>query len=200
MSGLQPFSVLVGDIYDAALDPSLWPSVLEKICGFVPAAYGNIFIQDAVNRHANSVFTWGVDPEHFRAYLETYAKINPLFPATLFQRVGEVWSVFEVMPEAQFERTRFFREWVLPQGLVDNVAVILEKSATSCAMLALPRTAKEGLLTDDCRGLRRHDRCHHHRDLSGRCEGARRPCQSWWPCPPGGGRRSSWVERLSARP
>lgn len=38
MSEMEHFSALVGDIYDASLDPSLWSSVLEKITRFVPGA------------------------------------------------------------------------------------------------------------------------------------------------------------------
>ena len=35
MTGPEILSLLIGDIYDAALDRALWPSVLEKTCGFV---------------------------------------------------------------------------------------------------------------------------------------------------------------------
>jgi hypothetical protein len=91
MSDVPEFSALVGDIYDAALDSSLWPAVLQKISGFVPGRNANIFIQDANNRFANSIFTWGVDPAYFQSYLQTYAKLNPCFPAGFFVDVGEVF-------------------------------------------------------------------------------------------------------------
>ncbi len=137
MSDITDFSALVGDIYDAALDASLWPSVLQKISGFVPGRYANIFIQDANNRFANSIFTWGVDPAYFQSYLQTYAKLNPCFPGGFFFDVGEVFSVYDILPRDQFERTRFCREWVVPQGIGDSPGAILEKSPTSCALLTV---------------------------------------------------------------
>jgi PAS domain-containing protein len=137
MSDMAEFSLLVGDIYDAALDSSLWPLVLEKICRFVPGAYANIFIQDANNRFANSVFSWGVDPVYFESYLKTYAKLNPAFPAGFFFDVGEVFSVYDILPREQLERTRFYKEWVAPQGVRDSPGAILEKSSTSCALFAV---------------------------------------------------------------
>lgn len=141
MSDMADFSALVGDIYDAALDSSLWPSVLQKISGFVPGRYANIFIQDANNRYANSIFTWGVDPVYFESYLKTYAKLNPAFPAGFFFEVGEVFSVYDILPQEQLERTRFYKEWAAPQNVGDSPGAILEKSSTSCAILsvALPQ-------------------------------------------------------------
>ena len=38
MDELTSLSCLIGDIYDAALDPSLWPSVLKQISGFIQAS------------------------------------------------------------------------------------------------------------------------------------------------------------------
>ena len=35
MNELEQASTLIGDIYDAALDPALWGSVLEQTCQFV---------------------------------------------------------------------------------------------------------------------------------------------------------------------
>jgi DNA-binding CsgD family transcriptional regulator len=144
VSELRNFSALVGDIYDAALDPSLWTPVLEKISAFVPGVYANIFIQDANNRFANSIFSWGIDPVYFRSYLETYAKLNPAFPAAFFSGVGEVFSVYDLCDPDQAVRSRFYKEWAIPQGVGDNVAAILEKSATSCALIAIPQPLSEG--------------------------------------------------------
>ena len=37
MGELEQVSALIGDIYDAALDPKLWPSVFESTCKYVRA-------------------------------------------------------------------------------------------------------------------------------------------------------------------
>ena len=74
---------LVGTAYDAALDPDLWPSVLEQLCVFARAAMANLFSQDVVNHHASRIFTWGGDPYYHALYLEKYSRINPMFPKGL---------------------------------------------------------------------------------------------------------------------
>jgi hypothetical protein len=50
--GGEELSGLIADIYDAAIDPALWPVALEKLCRFVPGRHANISIQDAVQRSA----------------------------------------------------------------------------------------------------------------------------------------------------
>jgi len=43
----------------------------------------------------------------------------------------------DIMSDAQLRQTRFFREWLQPQGLRQGTASILEKSPTSCAVFAV---------------------------------------------------------------
>ncbi len=155
LSELEQFSALIGDIYDAALEPSLWCSVLQKICAFVPGSYATIFVQDATGLGANALFTWGIDEYFFQSYLEVYSKINPLFPITLFQDVGRVFTMLEVLPQLRYENTRFYKEWVEPQGLLDSMASILEKSSTSCSMLAVNALERSGPVTEPMRGRMR---------------------------------------------
>jgi hypothetical protein len=105
MTEIEEFSDLVGSIYDAALNRSLWPSVLESVCRAVPAACANLFTQDSVNIAANSLSTWGMDPVYFRLYLETYVRYNPMFPAAYFHDVGQIFTPFDVVPEGRMART-----------------------------------------------------------------------------------------------
>jgi PAS domain-containing protein len=139
MSELQEFSALVGDIYDASLDPPLWSGVLEKLTRFVSGRHANIFVENSARQATDMTFSWGDDPHYQKLYREKYARINPLFPASLFYDVEEIFAVSDVIPPARFCRTRFYKEWLAPQGVLDAVVGVLEKSRTSCAMLAVPR-------------------------------------------------------------
>jgi DNA-binding CsgD family transcriptional regulator len=146
MDEAEQVSQLVGDIYDASLDPALWPGVLESISGFVPGACVNLFSQDAVRHSANVHYIHGMEPVYVQSYNETYIKLNPVFPATLFFDVGTVICQNDIMPREQFNQTRFNKEWMAPQGWVDAMAAVLEKSAVSCAVLAVGRQKREGLI------------------------------------------------------
>jgi hypothetical protein len=58
----EQLSALVGGAYDAALDPELWPSVLEQLYLFARGTTANHFSQDVVNHHASRIFNWGGEP------------------------------------------------------------------------------------------------------------------------------------------
>jgi DNA-binding CsgD family transcriptional regulator/PAS domain-containing protein len=143
-SEIERLSALIGDVYDAALDPALWPSVLAKLCAFVPGRASNIFSQDAIKKTANRYFMWGIDPYYDSLYLEKYAALNPLFPSVLFFPVGEVYEQTDIMPVAELRQSRLYKEWMQPQGYIDFIGSTIDKSASSAAFLVLIRHERDG--------------------------------------------------------
>lgn len=136
---------LVGLIYDAVLKPDLWNAVLEKAAGFVGGMGASIFRQDAIRKVGNAYYTWGMDPDYEKLYFRKYIHINPLLSAMLTVDVGRVSSNSEQLVSEEFFQTRFYREWAKPQGLIDNVFCILERSATSAAGFVVFRNESDGL-------------------------------------------------------
>jgi DNA-binding CsgD family transcriptional regulator len=145
MSDAQ-LSQLIGDIYDAALDAELWPRALAGVCGFVGGSQANIFWQDVIGKAAKKVFEWGNDPHYTRLYMETYAKINPLFPGAYTQPLGEVFSQIDLLSYDELHETRLYKEWMQPQGFVDFVACLLDKSGGSCIPVTVIRHERDGLV------------------------------------------------------
>jgi DNA-binding CsgD family transcriptional regulator/PAS domain-containing protein len=146
---ITQLSTLIGDIYDAALDPGLWPSVLERVARYVPGAFVNLFSQDATRKTAQTFYTYGIEQEFIDLYFQKYIHLNPVFPATLFFDVGRILTDENILPKSEFIETRFFKEWVQPQGLIaSSMASILEKSSTSVAAIALGRGERDGPVDD----------------------------------------------------
>jgi DNA-binding CsgD family transcriptional regulator len=151
MSESDPLLALIGDIYDAALDTALWPVVLEKSCAFVGGVAANLLAQDSIKKSAARFYTWGDDPHYTQLYIEKYAALNPLFPAAVFFPVGEVISEADIIPREEMQQSRFYKEWMKPQGYIDMVGCILEKSATSVAPLTVVRHERNGYVDDEAR-------------------------------------------------
>jgi len=59
MDGAEQVSHLIGDIYDAALDPGLWTHVLEQTSSYVRGAAASLQSHDSVQKSAQFQFTWG---------------------------------------------------------------------------------------------------------------------------------------------
>jgi hypothetical protein len=151
MGEAAQLSNLIGDIYDAALEPALWTGVLEKAASFVGGTGATIFWQDGIRMEGNAYYTVGADARYERLYFDKYIKFDPLSAAYFMLDVGEVASNSTLMPPSEFFETRFYREWVQPQGWVDNVFAILDKSPTSLGAFSTFRHERDGLADDNAR-------------------------------------------------
>jgi DNA-binding CsgD family transcriptional regulator len=154
MREAEELSHVIGDVYDASLDPALWPNAIESICGFVGAASASLHSQDSVSRATDALFWWGREasaPHYFKIYLEKYGKINPIFPGVIFFDLELPIAIPDVISCEEFVQTRFFREWLAPQSLMDGLFTNLEKGATGCALFTAMRHAGQGQVDEHMR-------------------------------------------------
>jgi DNA-binding CsgD family transcriptional regulator len=154
MSEAEEVSRVIGDIYDASLDPALWPSAIENICRYVGAASASLHSQDSISRTTDALFWWAREssaPHYFKTYVETYGRLNPIFPGVIFFDVEQPVAVPDVLSCEEFVQTRFFREWLAPQGLMDGLFSNLEKGVTGCAVFTAMRNTKQGPVDEGMR-------------------------------------------------
>ena len=146
-------SALIGDIYDAALDPSLWPLALGRAKGFVGGVAASLYSKDAVNRCGNMFYqnADGIDPHYRDLYFDTYVKLDPTTTGHFFAELDAPVATNDIIPYQEFFETRFYLEWARPQGLVDHVCAVIEKSNTSAALFGVFRHERDGLVDDDVR-------------------------------------------------
>lgn len=79
MSDIEQFSDLVGNIYDAALDPALWPRVFMGACNYIGASAATLASHHMVQRGTTVFYNWGITPDYEKIYIERCVKINPFF-------------------------------------------------------------------------------------------------------------------------
>jgi DNA-binding CsgD family transcriptional regulator/PAS domain-containing protein len=150
MNDNEQLAALIGDIYDAALDPAQRTDVLEKIASFAGGRSGGLLSKHALGRSENLYCYIGADPESLRAYSESYPKLDPMADSHSFG-VAQVVSATDLVPYEEFRRGRFYREWARPHGWVDVASVVIEKSATSCTFLSVVRDEASGMVDDEMR-------------------------------------------------
>lgn len=144
-ANLEEFSSIVGQIYDAALDPALWPSVLQQICIFVRAACLSLVIENALDPSSTVFYSSYVDPEWVAMYIREYMLINPMRIAMVARvSAGDVVLTSDYMSEAEYARTPIARELLAARGLVDISAAVIEKTATCITVLSAKRSVAEG--------------------------------------------------------
>ena len=141
MSDATALPRAICDVYDAAIDPSLWAKALQTSCEFVGALKANLFWQDNAAEQVLTLHQFNADPHFTRLYMEVYAPLNPVLPAAMAQEAGAVNAVTDLIPLSELVETRFHKEWIAPQGIGDSICVLLEKDAQGAAFLAFEVTA-----------------------------------------------------------
>ena len=151
MGEVEQVSSLIGDIYDAALDPLLWEGVLAKSSQFVGGPAAGLFSKDAASKTGNAAYYCGIEPHFKQIYFDKYIKLDPTSTGLFFATIEEPMAAGDLVPYDEFVATRFYSEWARPQGLVDCVNVVLEKSVTSVAAFNVFRHQRDGLVDDEAR-------------------------------------------------
>jgi DNA-binding CsgD family transcriptional regulator/PAS domain-containing protein len=146
----EQLSALIGDIYDAVLDPAQRIDVLDKIANFAGGRSGGLLSKHCLSKSENYYCYIGADPESLQAYSESYPKLDPTTDSPAFA-MEKVVSATDLVPYDEFRRGRFYREWARPHGWVDIASAVIDKSATSCTFLSVVRDEANGLVDDEMR-------------------------------------------------
>ena len=133
-------SAVIGDIYDAAIDPALWQRALGSICAFVGGSSAALLWHDSAKERSEALHLFNVDPYYLRLYFEKYLPLNPMFPAATFVDEGIVVADEDIMPRAELNKTRFYKEWIKPQGTLGALSVNLEKGVARASMINVRMT------------------------------------------------------------
>jgi len=143
MTDPAALSHLVSAIYDASLDPDLWPQIVERTSCFVGGFSACISIKGH-GAELSSVHTFGDIPDQFygRLYAETYHRLDPRDWSLL--NVGAVKGNTAFLPLQEFCQTRFYREWMQPQGIGDNPICVLDRTDAGSATFGVFVAASEG--------------------------------------------------------
>lgn len=146
VSEIIELSSVVADIYDAAVDPKLWQQALASICAYVGGYSGVLFWHDAATQNVQALYLFNDNPEFTRLYFEKYAPMDPFFPASSFIEPGVVCLSSEIVPQLELEQTRFYKEWIKPQGIADAMAINLEKGVTRSSFLVVRTNESRGAI------------------------------------------------------
>jgi DNA-binding CsgD family transcriptional regulator/PAS domain-containing protein len=152
MPETERLSALIGGVYDAALDPTLWVDVLRETRAFIGGWALALSWKDAVAKRGGSYFDEGnLVPPYRQLYFDRYVKLDPCTTGQFFAEIGEPIATADLIPYEEFLQTRFYKEWVQPQGLVDGAIAVLDKSVTNFSFLALFRHQRDGLFDNEAR-------------------------------------------------
>jgi DNA-binding CsgD family transcriptional regulator/PAS domain-containing protein len=142
----QKLSDLIGVLYDATMDQSLWPDALAAAADFVDGCGAGLFSKDTSSRRGSLHHSIGIEPRYQRSYFDEYVALDPATTGHLFADIEVPMATADLVSYREFTESRFYREWAQPQGLVDFISAVLDRSATSVAMFGVFRNERNGVV------------------------------------------------------
>lgn len=150
MNDEEQLSALIGEMYDAVLEPGLRTDVLEKVASFAGGQSGGLLLKHSVSKSQNVYCYIGADPESLQTYSESYPKLGSMADPMSIS-VEQVVGTADLAPSEDFYRSRFYREWARPRGWADVASAVIERSGTSCTFLSIVRHEASGPIDDEMR-------------------------------------------------
>jgi hypothetical protein len=146
---LEKILPLIEQIYDAALQPEIWPAFGEQLCQVVPSTDFNIHSINTTSSKANLAFST-TPTTAIQLFYAKYDALNPYTQRSVhLLKTGSLLRSHEICPPAEFEQTEFYRDFFSMLNLfhVLNMTVLLEDELTSG--IALARSKEMGIYTDE---------------------------------------------------
>ncbi|WP_245330525.1 helix-turn-helix transcriptional regulator [Bradyrhizobium sp. AS23.2] len=147
----QELSNVIDDVYDTVLDHSLWIGAIERAAHFVRGTGAALYSKNVANQEGSVQYVTGIDPYFTQLYFDKYVTFGPTTGGQFLAEIEQPVAVADLMSHPEFLETRVYRERVAPQGLVDCVNAVLDKSATSVAMFGVFRSERDGMVDDEAR-------------------------------------------------
>ena len=149
----EVLSSLIGTIYDTTLDRGLWPEVLRRSAEFVGGSAASLYSKNAARKTGNPVLFWNprYDAGGVPSYFDEYVRIDPTTTCQFLFEVGEIYSIGDCIPYAEFLETRVYKEYAKPLGMADQLATTLDKSATGFSLFAIFRDEEQGRVDGEMR-------------------------------------------------
>jgi DNA-binding CsgD family transcriptional regulator/PAS domain-containing protein len=149
--GMQEFSRLVGDIYECVLDPAGWNSVVARFAELSGGAGASIHMVNPASGSTAILVEHGVDPEWSALGRTVYAPMSPVGSAALLYDVDQPVSVFDIVGEAEYVESRFYKEWLEPKGYFDIMGALISKTAQEIGAISATRLKDRGRFDADSR-------------------------------------------------
>ena len=136
---------IVYSLYRTLREKDRWPAILQQIQELLSAQTCSLSLHDFGSREGTiAVHSGCFDEHHLALYDQIFCRIDPwLSREEHYRTAGASWIGDELVPQAQLVTTRFYREWMRPQGLMHHCTGILFRENSHMVHLTSYRSGRE---------------------------------------------------------
>jgi DNA-binding CsgD family transcriptional regulator len=145
------FSAIVGEIYEAALEPARWEQVLHLIGKAVSAETGTVWIHDFADSSAsfdgagsNIAAYIGFEDGALESYAAHYSAVNVWTAREEALPPGSAVTSGQLFPNSSLKRTEFYSDWLRKSDLFHALGSVVERNHTRAVKLSFLRSEQAG--------------------------------------------------------
>ena len=135
---------LIGDLYSAATDPSLWEPAVRRLADVFSSSAAFLFLIDGQSVAGSKQLSYGMPDETLREYAEETYKICPRIKAHVKEPGRRVLYDYVHTAESEIKRHPFY-DWLNKSaGMRYYIGSALSVDKTTQLVVTLQRTPAEG--------------------------------------------------------
>jgi DNA-binding CsgD family transcriptional regulator/PAS domain-containing protein len=138
---------LISYVYDSVFDPSRWDGGCARIARYVGGTGAVLLAKDHNSEQVRIPGLFGIVPPPS----VPFAQVCPALMRHFLGETEQPVATSDLMPFDQLARMESYRTWAAPQGLVDFVSAVIDKSAIGITMFGVYRHERDGFVDDDAR-------------------------------------------------
>jgi DNA-binding CsgD family transcriptional regulator/PAS domain-containing protein len=143
------YQQLLEAIYDAAIDPGLWPNAIEQVSDAL-GAIGGMFISFDPHEPQRSAFALSrLDPDLMQDYLERHSQTCLWAQLPNIMPVGTASSGDRFVPASDLEHTEFYDDILRPQRILHTAVAVLARDAKRSVGFSMFRGRDKGPVDDN---------------------------------------------------
>jgi len=135
----QKLSTILGMLYDAASDPSLWEPFIAQLAGNTGATSGALLILDYEHSKYSLSTSWRMASDSIRLYQERYHSLDIWAQRGLVNPVGYACVSQSLCPPSEIRTTEIYNDYMLQAGIEHGMFTILENNTSCAASVSLYR-------------------------------------------------------------
>jgi hypothetical protein len=140
--GIADLDVTISLIYEAALDPALWPEALRRITKHGRGSYTFLLILRP--RTVEPLHLLGDGWPGYDQYLAHYARIDPRNAHATRVHAGAKVVDYDFTTEGEMARSEFYQDYLLPHDMGYVGAEMLVTDPNCIAAIAIQRARRQG--------------------------------------------------------
>jgi DNA-binding CsgD family transcriptional regulator len=146
-SGNENISRLLGSLYDAAADPTLWNPFLEELARSTRATSAALVMHDFDHALCTVSSSWELNPESNRLYQEHYHALDVWAQRASAKPSGYVCNSESLCPLPELKSEEIYNDVFVPFGIEHGMFALLESNKARFASVSLYRDESRAQFT-----------------------------------------------------